>query len=97
MANAKYANCEHPLKPDDSILLFTDGIYEVFDAADQEFGPEKVAAFLKNNHALPLDALLDGLLAAARSHSATKTFDDDVCLIAMEAVSVQLSSLPAVS
>jgi len=83
---AKYGNSEYPLEPDDLILLFTDGIYEVFDAAENEFGPERLAATLQARRELPLDALLDCLLTEARNFSATKSFDDDVCLIALEAV-----------
>lgn len=86
MGNAKYTNSEHSLEPGDLILLFTDGIYEIFDPAENEYGREKVATFLKENHELPLDALLDGLLTEAKNYSATKSFDDDLCLIAMEAV-----------
>ncbi len=86
IATAKYGNCESLLEPDDVILLFTDGIFEVFDAADHEFGAEKMAAALRQFRNQPLDALLDGLLTTARNFSANKTFDDDVCLIALEAV-----------
>jgi sigma-B regulation protein RsbU (phosphoserine phosphatase) len=88
MVKAKYYNCEHPLAADDLILLFTDGIYEVFDTAEKEFGPEKLAAALKLRRELPLDALMDGLLTEARNYSAEKNFDDDICLIALEAVPV---------
>ena len=86
ISNAKYCNCEGRIEPDDFIVLFTDGIYEVFDAADQEFGPERLATTLKQGRELPVDALLDSLITAARSYSATKSFDDDVCLIGLEAV-----------
>ena len=86
VGDATYRNCQSPLEPGDLILLFTDGIYEVFDAAENEFGSEKLAAALQQHRQLPLDALLDGLIAAARNFSATKSFDDDVCLVALEAV-----------
>lgn len=91
MADANYVNCQHSLEPDDLILLFTDGVYEIFDEAGQEFGPERIAIFLKENSDLTLDAMLDGLLAEAQNHSATKSFDDDVCLIAMAAELTQMN------
>jgi serine phosphatase RsbU (regulator of sigma subunit) len=86
VGGAKYCNSENPLEPDDLILLFTDGIYEVFNAAENEFGTGKLAASLQQYRHLPLDALLDELLGEARNFSATKTFEDDVCLIALEVV-----------
>ena len=84
--NARYRNCEGSLESGDLIVLFTDGIFEVFDAAEKEFGPEKLAAALRQRGGLPLDALLDGLITEARNFSVTRTFDDDVCLVALEAV-----------
>jgi sigma-B regulation protein RsbU (phosphoserine phosphatase) len=84
--DARYGTCGCPLEPRDLILLFTDGIYEVFDAAEKEFGLEKLGDALKQRCEQPLGALLDGLVADARSHSADRNFDDDVCLIALEAV-----------
>ncbi len=86
MNNSRYANTENLLEADDVILLFTDGIYEVFDADGNEFGVEKLATAVKQRRALPLDALMDGLIAEARNYSAEKKFDDDVCVIALEAV-----------
>jgi serine phosphatase RsbU (regulator of sigma subunit) len=86
LSDAAYGNCEQSLAPGDLILLFTDGIYEVFDAAGNEFGPESVAAFLTRHRQQPLEALLDGLVAAARNFSPDRNFEDDVCLIALEAL-----------
>ena len=86
VSGARYQTCDCPLEPHDLILLFTDGIYEVFDAADKEFGLEKLAVILKELGDRSLDAMLDGLVGEARRHAATHDFDDDVCLIALEAV-----------
>jgi len=84
--NAKYGTCESTLEAQDVVLLFTDGISEVFDANDKEFGLGNLTAALKTGRKLPLDGLLDGVLVASQNHSATKSFDDDVCLVALEAV-----------
>jgi serine phosphatase RsbU (regulator of sigma subunit) len=86
VSNAKFHNCQDSLESDDLILMFTDGIYEIFDAANNEFGPEKLASLLQERRALPMEALLDDLFVAARNFSATGSFDDDVCLVALEAL-----------
>ena len=86
--DAHYGTSEGALAPEDLILLFTDGIYEVLNAAGREFGSDQLAVALQKGRALSLDALLDGLLAEARNHSATKRFTDDVCLVALEAVRI---------
>jgi serine phosphatase RsbU (regulator of sigma subunit) len=83
---AHYGTCACPLEPRDLLLLFTDGIYEVFDADDKEFGLESLGQTLKRHGEEPLDGMLRGLATDAREHAANRTFDDDVCLIALEAV-----------
>ena len=84
MGNARYGSNECPLEPDAIILLFTDGLYEVFDAAGNEFGLERLASAMRNRRGLPLDAWVDGLLSEVRNHAANGIFDDDVCLVALE-------------
>ena len=88
LSDARYVTTQRPWAADELILLYTDGIYEVLDAAGAEFGPAKLAAALQHRRELPLGALLDGLLTETRNYSATQRFDDDVCLIAIEAVSL---------
>jgi sigma-B regulation protein RsbU (phosphoserine phosphatase) len=83
-ASARYGSNECPLEPDTLILLFTDGIYEVFDAGENEFGLAGVAANVRERRQQPLDAIIDELVASARNHSATKVFDDDMCLVVLE-------------
>ncbi len=82
---SKYGSSEDRLEADDLILLFTDGITEVFDAGDREFGSEGLMAGMKARRELAADALIGGLLADARNHSATNGFDDDICVVALEA------------
>lgn len=85
-ARAEFCTCTAPLSAGDLILLFTDGIYEVFDAREVEYGPERLAAGMVQRRALPLESLVDGLFTDARTHAATKKFDDDVCLVALEVI-----------
>jgi serine phosphatase RsbU (regulator of sigma subunit) len=82
--NARYGSSECTLETDDLILLFTDGIYEVFDAGEKEFGLKGLVAAVQQRREQSLDAIMDDLIAKARDHSATKSFDDDICLVALE-------------
>ena len=84
LVNARYGSSECSLETDDLILLFTDGIYEVFDAGEKEFGLKGLAAAVQQRREQSLDAIMDDLIAKARDHSATKNFDDDICLVALE-------------
>ena len=64
LPGAKKPGLDRVLGRRDLILLFTDGIYEVFDAEEKEFGPEKLGAALQQHAGEPLGALLDGFEAA---------------------------------
>jgi sigma-B regulation protein RsbU (phosphoserine phosphatase) len=84
-ADARYGSNECPLARGDIILLFTDGLYEVFDAAEKEFGLSGLISVMQKQRNQPLNAMVDGLLAEARGYSATNCFDDDLCLVVLEA------------
>jgi serine phosphatase RsbU (regulator of sigma subunit) len=88
IAGAKYGNAQDRLAADDFLLLFTDGVAEVFDAGDNEFGATGLMAGMSARRELPADKLVDGLLADARNHSAHKNFDDDICVVGIEAAAI---------
>ena len=87
MRDASYTTMTYTLDVQDRLLLFTDGIYEVEAATGQEFGLDRLLAAVRQNAELDGEQLLDGLLLAARRHSATGEFTDDVCLVSAERVS----------
>lgn len=64
--------------PGDVLLVVTDGLTEVFDAADEEFGLDRVRALLARHAAAPLADIESALLAAARAHGVAH---DDQSLI----------------
>jgi phosphoserine phosphatase RsbU/P len=53
---------EAQLESGDRLLLFTDGISEAFNQNDQEFGEERLEAFLRNQAALNEEELIFGLI-----------------------------------
>jgi serine phosphatase RsbU (regulator of sigma subunit) len=65
------------------LLVLTDGLTEVFDAADEEFGMERVRAVLATHARAPLAEIELKLLAAARAHG---TPHDDQSLILIRRV-----------
>lgn len=69
--------------PGDVFLVLTDGITEVFDAADDEFGLARVTDVLARHATLPLAELEVKLLAAARAHG---TPHDDQSLVLVRRV-----------
>jgi sigma-B regulation protein RsbU (phosphoserine phosphatase) len=68
----------------DRALLFTDGVFEVRNAAGEEWGTERLGAEICRR-AGGRD-LLPGVASAAAIFAAGGAFDDDVCLISLEAL-----------
>lgn len=74
------ASQEVPLEPDDRIVLYTDGITEVFNGQGEMLGINGVREIVRNASALPAEQMKQGILegvAAWRSGPAT----DDVSLM----------------
>jgi serine phosphatase RsbU (regulator of sigma subunit) len=65
--------------PGELLALVTDGLTEVFDRSDREFGLDAVKTYLASNATRPLAAIASGLIAAAASHGAQ--MDDQTLLL----------------
>ena len=73
---------EITIPPHSLLLLYTDGLTEVFDANNNEFGEEGVLAVLHRNRYLPLPKLHQELLRSINAFSAHNAqFADDVTIL----------------
>ena len=81
---SEFITSHRPLAAGDKILLFTDGLFEVPNAEDEDYGPEHLLAATQERINLPLPELLDGLIADVRAFAGGEEFCDDVCLLGME-------------
>jgi serine phosphatase RsbU (regulator of sigma subunit) len=68
----------------DRLLMYTDGLHEVEDAAGDELGIEHVIASMEQCSEKGLEECLDTLLDDSRRHSVEGEFADDVCLFGLE-------------
>jgi sigma-B regulation protein RsbU (phosphoserine phosphatase) len=82
--NATYPTCRCPIAPEDLIILFTDGLYEVENAEHEEFGQERLLMSIRERARVATGQLFDELLREIQDFSVTKEFDDDVCLVGAE-------------
>ena len=73
-----------PLEPNDLVVLFTDGLYEVPGSAGEEYGQERLLRAVRQRAQLAPSDLFDELLLEVKEFSSHKEFEDDVCLIGME-------------
>lgn len=71
------------LAPGDTLVLYTDGLTEARDAAGQEYGYDRLAAFVQQHaHASALD-LRDLLLAEAHAWAGSDEPDDDTTFVVL--------------
>lgn len=75
-----YTNTRIDLHPGDTLLLYTDGIVEAANAADEFYGDHSLQAFLSSRRNLDPERFTDELLQDVRAWS--KTQNDDITLVA---------------
>jgi sigma-B regulation protein RsbU (phosphoserine phosphatase) len=75
--------CE--FQPGDLFLGYTDGILEAADDAGTMFGEDRLRHILSNTRGLTGGEVSDRLLREVQTHSGRAVFEDDVCIVAIEA------------
>ena len=73
---------EQQLDPGDTLALYTDGITEARNSADDEFGEQRLAAALQSHAALEPTDLLRAVVSDVRRHSPRDQQDDLTLIIA---------------
>jgi sigma-B regulation protein RsbU (phosphoserine phosphatase) len=61
--------------------VFSDGISEAINEANEQFGEERIAAVLLENRTLPAADIRDRLVAAVREHAAGAPQADDITVV----------------
>ena len=82
--NTAYTTTRSKVAAGDVLLLFTDGLYEVEDAAGDLYDQELLLHSVARQQGLPTRELFQEILTAARNFSKSGNFLDDVCLVAVE-------------
>ena len=72
-----------PLKGVKTLLLFTDGIYEVENSEGEAFLQNRLVQTVSQVQGKDLEKQLDAILSEVKSFTEGEGFDDDVCLLGM--------------
>jgi serine phosphatase RsbU (regulator of sigma subunit) len=86
--NSTYPVGRVPIQPDDLILLYTDGLFEVPGNVGEEFGQERLLDAVRRRVFHGPSELFDEVLDEVRQFASGNEFDDDVCLIGAEVQSL---------
>ena len=84
---AEYTSVELRCGPGERCLLYTDGVLEAHNAAQQEYGKVRCEEFLTNHRELPADEFADALLADVASfsgHGTAGAQEDDITLVVLD-------------
>jgi serine phosphatase RsbU (regulator of sigma subunit) len=82
--DAAYQTSEVKLAPNDLVMMFTDGLYEVQGANQELYSQAMLVNGVQKRLHLPAWQLFDELLEEIRHYSDDGKFADDVCLVGME-------------
>jgi serine phosphatase RsbU (regulator of sigma subunit)/catechol 2,3-dioxygenase-like lactoylglutathione lyase family enzyme len=73
---------ECPFYPGDTLVLYTDGVTESFNAAEEEFGEQRLLEVLQQHRELPAAGLLASVVEEIQKFSPYEQHDDITLIIA---------------
>jgi phosphoserine phosphatase RsbU/P len=83
---AEYSAVEIPFREGDWVVLYTDGIPEMMNPSEEQFGEERLRLFLDEQNGLGAAAFIDSLLERLSlwsGHASGEAPEDDVTLLAV--------------
>ena len=81
--DATYETFEKQIQPKDSVVLYTDGLYEVERDDGEEFGEERLLAAAQRLSGMPMTDLFPALAKEALLFTGQDSLDDDVCMVGL--------------
>jgi len=87
LADFRYTCLETDFQSGAQLLAYTDGILEATNAGGQIFGETRIKAVLAATEGLAATELNERLVGAVQAFSGRQAFEDDVCVVAIEAMS----------
>ncbi len=89
-----YPTFRRSMAADDLVILYTDGLYEVYDVDGHQYGEDRLLAALRKRMRMPCAELFDELLKEIRAYSQNAIFSDDVCMVGMEVARIGAAPQP---
>jgi len=81
LPEASYEGASVEVKPGDLLLLFTDGISEAMNVADEEWGEERLLCVLKNSSAAKPASIASALFQTADEFTGSAPQHDDMTVV----------------
>ncbi len=84
LGNEPAAACTVHLDERDTLLLYTDGVVELTDASEAEFGEARLAGVLSDAAPRPAREIITALLDATRAYAGRERYEDDVTMMVVK-------------
>lgn len=89
LPGATYKQSKIPILPDDLLVVFSDGILEAANLADEEFGEDRILASVKQNWTGSASQICDAVLANVRAFLGKALPHDDQTLMVVRLAGVE--------
>ena len=88
VADTDYPTFEIPMRAGDSIMLFTDGVFEVEGPGEMLYSQEMLLELVRRHSAKPCPEIFDTILRELKGFMAQELFEDDICLVGVDVADV---------
>lgn len=75
---------EVQMNPGDLLVVYSDGVTEAWNTDEVEFGEKRLAEVLHQYHNKTASELIDGVIAAVKSHTGSVPQADDITLVVLK-------------
>ena len=83
--------CVVTVDPGDTLVLYTDGVVEISDAGQTEFGVAGLARVIADSAEQPADMIIGSLVDATREHAGNDHYSDDFTVVIVKCTGIDLS------
>ena len=84
LEDSAYPDDAVSLQPGDVLTLFSDGVTEAMNAADEEFGERRLEVVIRENRQLPAEALIETMFRSVCEHSGGRAQADDMTAVVIK-------------
>ena len=81
LESATYTEGTTPLHPGDVIVIYSDGVTEAMNAAEEEFEEARLQAVVREYRDVTATALIDAIVTAINRHAAGAPQADDITIV----------------
>jgi sigma-B regulation protein RsbU (phosphoserine phosphatase) len=79
-----YSQATITLRPDDCVIIYTDGVTEAFDEHNEEFTPERLPPLFAGSPPRSADEAVERIVKAVDAHAGATQQSDDITCVALQ-------------